>query len=145
MIRGILFKLIDIWLVFRRRNWEILEQGEYSDGTKFTRYVYNGNEYTHIGDFPFKPAVGFRVPIQSVLVDGRNVTSLVKQYMGPFGVSLPDTGYIFYKKRLRFEIGFQGGGIQFRLVTQRVKGETKDVQITHLSVLDKILCFQGLR
>jgi len=145
MIRWILFKLIDIWLIFRRRNWEVIEQGDYSDGTMFTRYTYNGNEYTHIGDFPFKPSIGFRIPIQSVLVDGRDETSLVKQYMGPFRVSLPDTGYIFYKKQLRFEFGFVNGGIRFRLVTKRVKGDRKDVQITRLSVLDRIQYFQGLR
>lgn len=132
MLTRILFKLIDFWIYIRPRNWEVIEQGTYTDGTPYTIYIYNGNTYTHVGEFHVNTKSSFRIPVQSVNVDGEDKTALVKQYIGPFGNSIPDSGYIFYTKKPVFQFSFQDGGLRLKIFHQREKGPERTMVVKNI-------------
>lgn len=132
MLTRIFFKLIDFWIYIRPRNWEVIERGTYTDGTPYTIYIYNGKSYTHIGEFCINTKSSFRIPVQSVTVDGEDKTSLVKQYIGPFGNSIPDSGYIFYTKKLVFQVSLNFGGLRLKIFHQREKGPERTMNVKNI-------------
>lgn len=129
-----------MWRVLKKKNWHILEQGHYTDGKKYTLYVYNGKVYTHVGeDFPPR-RVSFSLPIRKALLDGKDVTNLIKRFSGPLGTDIPLSGYIFYKKR--FKLCFEVEGFRFRIFLKQMyeKGSDRKIEVQnilgHWSTLD---------
>jgi hypothetical protein len=131
MLKRIFFKLVDFWIFFKKRNWHVIEQGVYTDGTPFTRYIYNGKEYTRVGEFPYEHR-GFSLPIQSVTVDGVDHTCTVKMYTGPVGNSIPDAGYIFHAFQYTPEFSYEYGKLSFVFKPQRVKGPSRTVVVKNI-------------
>lgn len=123
MFGELFFKLIDIWIFLRHRNWQVIEQGTYTDGTSYTQYTYNSQKYTCVGCFPPTKPRGFFVPVRRVLLDGSDVTQVVKSFIGPVGTLTIDPGYIFYTTRYTFTVSLSWRGVSFRLHPVRVKGD----------------------
>lgn len=131
MLKRIFFKLVDFWIFFKKRNWHVIEQDEYTDGTPYTRYIYCGKEYTCIGEFPYKHS-GFSLPIQSVTVDGVDHTRTVKMYTGPVGNTIPDAGYIFHTFQYRPEMSYEYGKFSLTFKARRVKGPSRTVVVKNI-------------
>jgi hypothetical protein len=131
MLKRIFFKLVDFWIFFKKRNWNVIEQDAYTDGTPYTRYIYNGKEYTRVGEFPYKHN-GFSLPIQSVIVDGVDHTHTVKMYTGPVGNTIPDAGYIFHALQYTPEMSYEYGKFNLTFKAQRVKGPSRTVVVKNI-------------
>jgi hypothetical protein len=133
MLRLLIFKLLDVWRFLKCNNWHIVETSEFTDGTKITTYVYNGRLYTHIGDeFPPRKTT-FSLPIHSAHVGKKNVTKLVKRFMGPVGGQLPESGYMFPKKRFKFFCSFRKYRLSIGIKQIYEKGD--DIQIHVCNIL----------
>lgn len=140
MFKGFLFKLLDVWRVLKKPNWTVLERGSYTDGTPYTRYVYNGTIYIHVGhDFPPKNN-SFSLPICKAVVGQRDVTHEVKKFIGPLGSDIPPTGYMLYHKKFKIFISIKNLSLHFGLKQNFVKGCDEEIKVQnilgHWSVLD---------
>lgn len=132
MIQAIIFKLLDLWRVCRRRNWEVIENGSYTDGTEYTTYVYNGKVYTHIGD-NFPPQnIPFSLPISKALMCNKDITQVVKRFIGPLGTDAPLSGYMFPKRKFKFFVSMRHWKLTFGFKQLYVKGHDHPIHVQNI-------------
>ena len=104
---------MDILMFFKKRNFTILREFEYTDGVLVKEYVYNSKRFlTDV--WPPKILLDeFVPPIQSaVRDDGTDVTETMIRFSGPMRNRVNPLGA--YTKRKRLRLGFVGltGGIR---------------------------------
>lgn len=123
-----------MWRFFRCKNWHIIKSGNFDDGTRFTEYVYNGKRYTHIGDtFPPRLKVSFSLPIREAYVNERNVTDILKRFIGPVGGGeIPATGYMFPELKLKFFYSFQGYRLRVGIRWVYTKGQDVEIDVCNI-------------
>jgi hypothetical protein len=132
MFRLLIFKLLDLWRFLKCENWHIIETDQFTDGTKITSYVYNGRLYTYIGDdFPPR-TTSFSLPIRSAHVGNKNITKLVKRFMGPVGGQLPESGYMFPKKKFKFFCSFHRYRLSIGVKQILIKGEDVNIDVCNI-------------
>lgn len=98
---------MDILLLFKKRNFTILREFEYTDGVFVKEYVYNSKRFLTDVWPPKILLDGFVPPIQSaVRDDGTDVTETMIRFSGPMRNSVNPLGA--YTKRKRLRLGFVG-------------------------------------
>ena len=86
---------MDIIVALRPKNMSVREVAWTVDRrVRVTTYVFNGREYTHVGNWP--PLLengGFHVPIRKawITVSGKDITQRLRRFAGPRHVVTQDT------------------------------------------------------
>ena len=138
MLRCIIFKLLDIWRICKPRNWQIICQDTFTDGTQYTEYFYNGSKFIHIGDFQKRPH-RFSMPIKLAKLGDRDVTHIVKTYGGPLCNCIPSTGYIFHKIKYVFKFTIVKFGLRILMCPVRHKGHDVEIKVYDILGQESVL------
>jgi hypothetical protein len=107
---------MDLIVALSPKNMTVRETAQVGD-TIATTYVFNGNEYTHIGEWPPPSSLpGFHVPIAAaeVIETSQDITASLRRFAGPRRIVTPDTiRYALGKWSLRVRATFRGGRARF--------------------------------
>jgi len=77
---------MDIIVALRPKNMTVRETASSSTGQQITTYIFNAQEYSHIGTWPpIREPGGFHVPIASaeVVETSEDITQAVRRFAGP--------------------------------------------------------------
>lgn len=135
MFQAVFFKLLDVWRFFKPKNWKIYSIGTYTDGMPYVEYYYNGTRYTYVGHDTFPPE--YRVskfPLVSAKThSGKDVTRIIKSFVGPLSCDEPDIGYVLFKKSWKLECFVSLRGVKICYSQEREKDtQCEDVFIKRL-------------
>jgi hypothetical protein len=109
---------MDIIVALTPKNMTVRETARAGD-TFATTYVFNGREYTHVGQWPPPPTLpGFHVPIASaeVIETNQDITESLVRFAGPRRIVTPET--------VRHALGQWSWGVRATLRAGRVGLET---------------------
>lgn len=119
---------MDIIIALSPKNMTVRETAQVGDAIA-TTYVFNQNEYTHVGEWPPPPGrPGFHVPIATAEVIGTNqdITSSLRRFAGPRRVVTGET--------VRYALGRWSWRVRVVLCKGKLRIETYPVLI----LLDRV-------
>lgn len=130
MIKELFFKLVDVIIFFKPDDMTTKQRFMYTDGNECIEYFYGSKVYRTLGT-PSLPPSGFFLPIKEAVCDGKNITDLFKIYAGPKCNHVPDTGYIFKRRKPKFTVKI-GPKLSFKFEIVYEKGPSKTIHVKNI-------------
>lgn len=123
----IFLNLIDF---FTPKNFKVIKEDVFEDGTIRTEYFFGGRRYIHVGEYPptFKNRK-FPIVKATCKTSGIDVTEGIKKCIGPLNSHEPDIRYIFNETNYKLRCGFRNFGFFIERVPILTKGPSRIVSI----------------